>query len=66
VENIDPKPAYHTVEMFRALDRGDIRFMRVQVTNPMVTMPNLNRYRNGAEKDDRFMEVSEIYPTPHL
>jgi nitrate reductase NapA len=27
VENIDPKPSYHTVEMFRALDRGDIRFM---------------------------------------
>ncbi len=64
VENIDPKPTYHTVEMFRALDRGDIRFMWVQVTNPMVTMPNLRRYRDGAEKDGRFMVVSEIYPTP--
>ncbi|MBW2579957.1 MAG: molybdopterin-dependent oxidoreductase, partial [Deltaproteobacteria bacterium] len=64
VENIDPKPTYHTVEMFRALDRGDIRFMWIQVTNPMVTMPNLRRYRNGAEKDGRFMVVSEIYPTP--
>ncbi len=64
VENIDPKPTYHTVEMFRALDRGDIRFMWVQVTNPMVTIPNLNRYRAGALKDDRFMVVSEIYPTP--
>jgi len=63
-EKIDPKPTYHTVEMFRALDRGDIRFMWVQVTNPMVTMPNLNRYRNGAEKDGRFLVVSEIYPTP--
>jgi nitrate reductase NapA len=64
VENIDPKPSYHTVEMFRALDRGDIRFMWIQVTNPMVTMPNLNRYRNGAEKQGRFIVVSEIYPTP--
>ncbi len=64
VENIDPKPTYHTVEMFRALDRGDIRFMWIQVTNPMVTMPNLRRYRNGAEKDGRFIVVSEIYPTP--
>ena len=64
VTNIDPKPSYHTVEMFRALDRGDIRFMWVQVTNPMVTMPNLNRYRDGAKKDGRFMVVSEIYPTP--
>ena len=41
VENIDPKPTYHTVEMFRALDRGDIKFIWIQVTNPMVTMPNL-------------------------
>lgn len=62
--NIDPKPTYHTVEMFRALDRGDIRFMWIQVTNPMITMPNLNRYRNGALKDDRFIVVSDVYPTP--
>ncbi len=64
VENIDPKPTYHTVEMFRALDRGDIRFMWIQVTNPMVTMPNLKRYRDGAKKEGRFIVVSEIYPTP--
>ena len=63
-KNIDPKPTYHTVEMFRALDRGDIRFMWIQITNPMVTMPNLKRYREGAKKDGRFMVVSEIYPTP--
>ncbi|MBT8345079.1 MAG: molybdopterin-dependent oxidoreductase [Desulfofustis sp.] len=64
VENIDPKPSYHTVEMFRALDRGDIKFMWIQVTNPMVTMPNLRRYRDGALKDDRFVVVSDVYPTP--
>jgi nitrate reductase NapA len=64
VKNIDPKPTYHTVEMFRALDRGDIRFMWIQVTNPMVTMPKLKRYRDGALKEDRFIVVSEIYPTP--
>ncbi len=62
--NIDPKPTYNTVEMFRALDRGDIKFMWIQVTNPMVTMPNLNRYRNGSLKDDRFIVVSDVYPTP--
>ncbi len=64
VENIDPKPSYHTVEMFRALDRGDIKFIWIQVTNPMVTMPNLRRYRDGALKDDRFVVVSDVYPTP--
>jgi nitrate reductase NapA len=64
VGNIDPKPTYHTVEMFRALDRGDIKFIWIQVTNPMVTMPNLRRYREGALKDDRFIVVSDVYPTP--
>lgn len=64
VSNIPAKPTYHTVEMFRALDRGDIRFMWIQVTNPMVTMPKLNRYRGGAQKQGRFVVVSDIYPTP--
>jgi nitrate reductase NapA len=50
--------------MFRALDRGEIRFMWIQGTNPMVTLPALNRYRAGAEKDDRFLVVSDVYPTP--
>ena len=64
LSNIDPKPTYHTVEMFRALDRGDIRFMWIQVTNPMITMPKLKRYRDGCLKEDRFIVVSDVYPTP--
>jgi nitrate reductase NapA len=63
-ETIPAKPAYHAVEMFRALDRGDVRFMWIQVTNPMVTMPKLARYRDGARKDGRFIVVSDVYPTP--
>jgi nitrate reductase NapA len=64
VERIPAKPTYHTMEMFRALDRGDIRFLWIQVTNPMVTLPKLRRYRDGARKDDRFVVVSDVYPTP--
>ncbi|NJX14184.1 molybdopterin-dependent oxidoreductase [Tamlana crocina] len=64
VENIPSKPTYHTVEMFRALDRGDIRFMWIQVTNPMVTMPKLKRYRDATKKEGRFIVVSDVYPTP--
>ncbi len=64
LDRIPAIPTHHTVSMFRALDRGDIRFMWIQVTNPMVTMPNLKRYRDGAEKEGRFIVVSEIYPTP--
>ena len=64
VERIPPKPTYHTVEMFRALDRGDIRFAWIQVTNPMVSLPKVARYREGATKPDRFVVVSDVYPTP--
>ncbi|MFQ5674728.1 MAG: molybdopterin-dependent oxidoreductase, partial [bacterium] len=64
VERINPKPGYNTVEMFRAFDRGDITVMWTQTTNPMVSMPNLIRYREGAQKDGRFLIVSDVYPTP--
>ncbi len=64
VERISPKPGYNTVEMFRALDRGDIKVMWTQTTNPMVSMPNVNRYRKGAQKEGRFLVVSDVYPTP--
>ena len=62
--NISPKPSNHTIDMFRSLDRGDIRFMWIQVTNPFVSLPKLKRYTSGAQKDDRFIVVSDIYPTP--
>ena len=61
---IPSRPTHHTVSMFRALDRGDIRFMWIQVTNPMVSIPKLRRYRDGAKKEGRFIVVSDIYPTP--
>jgi len=64
VENISPKPGLNTVEMFRALDKGKIKFLWIQCTNPMVTMPKLKRYREACEKADNFIVVSDIYPTP--
>lgn len=61
---IPAKPTYNATEMFRALDRGDIKVFWVQVTNPFQSLPNLSRYRKGARKGDgRFVIVSDIYPT---
>ncbi|HEU4996672.1 MAG TPA: molybdopterin-dependent oxidoreductase [Gemmatimonadaceae bacterium] len=64
VEKIDPRPTRTALGMFRALDQGDIRFLWIQATNPMVSLPNLNKYRDAAAKDGRFIVVSEAYPTP--
>jgi nitrate reductase (cytochrome) len=60
---LNPKPGYHAVDMFRAFTRGDIKTMWIQVTNPWVTIPNLNRIQRQPG-DGRFLVVSDIYPTP--
>jgi nitrate reductase (cytochrome) len=63
VERIDPRPAAPALGMFRRLERGDIRFLWILATDPMVSLPNVDRYR-GATRGDRFIVVSEAYPTP--
>jgi nitrate reductase (cytochrome) len=64
VEGIDGRPTHHALSMFRALERGEIRFMWIQGTNPMVSLPNVGRFRSAVRKADRFVVVSEVYPTP--
>ena len=63
VDGIDPKPARHALSMFRALESGDIRFLWILAADPMATLPNLDRYRRAAATKDRFIVVSDAYPT---
>ncbi|MCX2762736.1 molybdopterin-dependent oxidoreductase [Aquimarina muelleri] len=63
-ERIPSKPTYHATEMFRAVDRGEIKFIWTQVTNPLVSLPKTSRYRPGMEKDSCFVVVSDVFPTP--
>lgn len=60
---IPEKPGYHTVDLFRAFIRGDVKALWIQTSNPAVTMPNLHRYARKPD-DGRFLVVSDIYPTP--
>lgn len=62
--NVDDRVARPALSIFRALDRGDIRFIWIQATNPMLSLPHLSRFRAAARRDDRFVVVSEVYPTP--
>ena len=59
---IPGKPTYDAVEMVRALDRGDVLFFWSTTANPFQDYPNLNRYREGARKEGRFIVVSDVYP----
>jgi nitrate reductase NapA len=60
---IPDKPTYHAIEMVRALDRGDVLFFWSSTANPFQDYPNLNRYRSAALKAERFIVVSDVYPT---
>jgi nitrate reductase NapA len=64
MERIDRRSGRSAIGMFRALERGDVRFMWIQATNPMVSLPNSERYRRAGTKEDRFVVVSEAYRTP--
>ena len=60
--SIPSKPGLPAVESFRALGRGDIRFLWVTATNPAASMPDLNRVRR-ALADAPFLVASDAYPT---
>ena len=60
---IPPRPGLHTMDMFRAFMRGEIKVIWTQTTNPWVSIPNLNRIKREPG-DGRFLIVSDIYPTP--
>ncbi|MFO0811364.1 MAG: molybdopterin-dependent oxidoreductase [Gemmataceae bacterium] len=60
---IPDKPGRHTVDMFRALIRGELKTLWIQTTNPFVTLPNLHRFERKPG-DGLFIVVSDIYPSP--
>ncbi len=60
---IPAKPGLHTVDLFRAVQRGDVKALWIQTTNPFVTLPNLHRFERKPD-DGLFLVVSDIYPTP--
>jgi nitrate reductase NapA len=60
---IPAQPGYHTMDMFRAFMRGDVKVMWIQTTNPWVSIPHLSRIEREPN-DGRFIVASDIYPTP--
>jgi nitrate reductase (cytochrome) len=63
-DRIDPKPGAHALSLFRRIERGELRFLWIMATDPMVSMPNVDRYRRAAARGGCFLVVSEAYPTP--
>ena len=61
---IPKTPSAHTIAMFRKLKEGTIKAVWIQVTNPMVTLPDRDKFLKGIKKNKPFIVVSDVYPTP--
>lgn len=63
VERIQPKPGKHTVAMFEALNKGEIKGIYIMCTNPAHSLPNASKYWKGLK--EQFVVVAEaFFPTP--
>ena len=62
-DRLGARPGRTAMSMFRAVERGDVRFLWIQATNPLVSLPNLGRYERALGRGDRFVVVSDVYPT---
>jgi len=59
VEKIQPKPGKHTIAMFEAVAKGEIKALYVMCTNPAHSLPNLNKYLKGIQ--DTFLVVADAF-----
>jgi nitrate reductase (cytochrome) len=62
-QRIERRPGRHALSIFRGIEQGEIRFLWVQGSNPLVSLPNAGRYREAVRSPDLFLVVSEAYPT---
>ncbi len=64
VETLAAEPSMHTMAMFRNLATGKLKGILIQVTNPLVTLPDLSFFQEGIAEHKPFIVVSDVYPTP--
>ncbi len=60
---IPPKPGYHTMAMFTAVNQGKIKAMWINCTSPAQSLPNCDLYNKGLAREDCFIVVTDIFPT---
>ncbi len=60
---IPPKPGYHTIAMFKAVNEGAIKAIWINCTSPAQSLPNADLYREGMKREDVFIVCTDIFPT---
>lgn len=59
---ISAKPGPHTVALFEALGKGDVKCMIICETNPAHTLPNLNKVHKAMSNPESFIVAIEAFP----
>ncbi len=58
--SIRPRPGPPAIDLFHAMERGEIKALWIIGSNPVVTMPNRDRVRRGLERAE-FVVVQDAY-----
>ena len=53
---------YHTIALFEALGKADVKAIIICETNPAHTLPNLNKVHKAMSNPDTFITVIEAFP----
>ncbi|MDB5295543.1 MAG: binding domain protein [Phycisphaerales bacterium] len=60
---IRPEPGHDAVQLFDAVDRGEIKAVWVIGSNPAASMPNLPKVRRALERAELLIVQDAYYPT---
>jgi nitrate reductase NapA len=58
---IRPENGKPTMDLFQALEKGELKALYVMTTNPLQSLPNVDRYRRAVEARRGFVVVAEAY-----
>src|SRR5262249_29179165 len=61
--SINPKPGLPAVEMFRALEKGQLRAIWIAGTNPAVSLPDLHQIRRALARAQLVIVQDAYHPT---
>jgi ferredoxin-nitrate reductase len=60
---INPRPGLTAVEMFRALEKGQLKAIWIAATNPAVSLPDLHQVRRALHKAQLVVVQDAYHPT---
>ena len=61
--SINSRPGLTAVEMFRALERGQLKAIWIAATNPLVSLPDLHQVRRALQRAELVVVQEAFHPT---